>query len=147
MPLATNQPCDGCTKSRRISRRTWVVREATDLKAIGIWVHRYDSIQIRLLRFRDFENLGWTARLQKAYYECGCTLGAYCLAGALVSTSVVGAVRALEGLLTFNALRIGFLVVISSAMIGKLVGIVAGRFHAAVLIRQLHGEYLNRLPG
>jgi hypothetical protein len=143
--MATNHLCGGCTGTSRVSRRTWVVCEAADLEAIGIWMHRYDSIQIRLLRLRDSENFTWTARLQEAYHECGCTLGAYCLAGALASTSMVGAVRAVEGLLTFDALRIGFLVVIGSAMIGKLVGIVAGRFRAAFLIRRLQAQYTNRV--
>lgn len=112
--------------------------DVADLESISVWLQKHDSIHIHLSQLTDSENAVWEAGIQKAYRECGCTFGAYCLAATLACTALVIAVMAARGSLTYYVLRIGAIAVISSAILGKLTGIVSARLYAATLIRRLH---------
>ena len=135
--MEINQACSGCTKSLKTRDRDLIVRKAADLSSINVW-RRHDSIYLRLPQLTANDNAAWESRIQQSYSECGCTLGAYSLGGALVILSILLVIKVAQGDFDFYLFsRFSIILLIGSIVAGKLIGILIGRISTVVSIKQL----------
>jgi hypothetical protein len=144
--MSATQICNGCVRSDGADPRRLFIGNATDLARLSLF-QRCRIVSFNLPQFSPLENRQWAKAFEKAYTECGCTVGAYCLIGAIVVSALtfaialtqpdhdLGKLLRLLALFTIGAVLVGKLSTIAFARlrIPKLVKTISKRLHTISL--------------
>ena len=136
----TTQPaeCRTCSQRKIDYTKTVFVRHVADLTVFHALLPKYDSILLKFDKLSNDENERWGNKLFASYSACGCTTGAYFMLIGFILTILYSALWPNTVLSNpIGYLLKGFIIWVASAVLGKLVGLIAAKIRLFMQLNKL----------